>query len=215
MSALPPSEDEPTVSSLTAPVVTPHWGAQTGSAFTIRATSSHIQAQPDRVLETLLNTADYPKWNNFVPRVVLTSAPISANDGKQGGMLGEGILFTEHVDMFGSGKSSGLVKMKLLMTTLKITRVKNGKQKFTAVWLGKGYPDWALRSERVHEISQDEDGTVVYDVYETFSGPLATLVKLFVGKALVKRFGQWNDELKAFAEGKLIAESKADARIEG
>lgn len=113
--------------------------------------------------------------------------------------------------MFGNGRSSGLVKRKLLMTTLK-SNSEVGREQYTVVWLGKGYPDWTLRSERVHEVSQDDDGTVVYHVYETFSGPLPRLVKIFVGKALVKRFGQWNDELRAFVEGKAKEERKAGAR---
>ena len=75
---------------------------------------------------------------------------------------------------------------------------------FKVVWLGKGYPDWALRSERVHEIYEDEgEGGTIYNVYETFSGPLAWAVKFFVAGTLVKRFGQWNSELKAFVEGRL------------
>lgn len=41
----------------------------------------------------------------------------------------------------------------------------------------------------------------MYDVFETFSGPVAWAVRVFVGAALVKRFGQWNGELKAFVEG--------------
>lgn len=101
--------------------------------------------------------------------------------------------------MAGRGRST-FVKMKLLMTTLdKMNEPdKNG---FKVVWLGKGYPDWALRSERVHDIyEQDEGGGTIYDVYETFSGPLAWVVKLFVGSTLVKRFRQWNGELKVFVE---------------
>ena len=121
---------------------------------------------------------------------------------KTDGRLEPGVLFTEHVDMFGNGKPSGIVRMRLLMTTLDDV-MRDGK-KFRVVWLGKGYPDWALRSERVHEIIE-EGGDVVYDVWETFSGPLAPLVKLFVGTALVKRFGQWNEELRGYAEG-LVSE---------
>lgn len=103
--------------------------------------------------------------------------------------------------MAGRGRST-IVKMKLLMTTLD-EMDEPDKKGFRAVWLGKGYPDWALRSERVHEIYEEsEGGGTVYDVYETFSGPLAWAVKFFVGSTLVKRFGQWNGELKAFVEGK-------------
>lgn len=103
--------------------------------------------------------------------------------------------------MAGRGRST-IVKMKLLMTVLDEMN-EPGKNGFKVVWLGKGYPDWALRSERVHEIyEEDGGGGTVYDVYETFSGPLAWAVKFFVGGTLVKRFGQWNGELKEFVEGK-------------
>ena len=101
--------------------------------------------------------------------------------------------------MAGRGRST-VVKMKLLMTTLDETNEPN-RHGFKVVWLGKGYPDWALRTERVHEIYEDEGGGTVYEVYETFSGPLAWVVKFFLGDTLVRRFGQWNGELKAFVEG--------------
>ncbi len=104
--------------------------------------------------------------------------------------------------MFGHGKPSGIVRMTLLMTTLEDIK-EDGKVGFRVVWLGKGYPSWALRTERVHEIyqRQGEEGTV-YDVFETFSGPVAWAVRVFVGGALVRRFGQWNGELRGFVEGK-------------
>ena len=102
--------------------------------------------------------------------------------------------------MYGNGRSSGLIKMKLLMTTMDELEQNTGRG-YKVVWLGQGYPDWALRSERVHIIARDEDGTSAYEVWETFSGPLAFLVRLFVGKILVKRFRQWNQELKSHVQG--------------
>ena len=103
--------------------------------------------------------------------------------------------------MAGRGRST-IVKMKLLMTALDEIDGPDRKG-FRVVWLGKGYPDWALRSERVHEIYEvGVGGGTVYNVYETFSGPLAWAVKLFVGSTLVKRFGQWNEELGGFVEGR-------------
>ena len=102
--------------------------------------------------------------------------------------------------MRGTGRSS-IVKMRLLMTTLEEIS-DEGRKGWRVVWLGKNYPDWALRSERVHDIFErvGEEGTV-YDVYETFSGPLAWVVRVLLGGTLVKRFGQWNGELKGFVEG--------------
>ncbi|KAL8645681.1 MAG: hypothetical protein Q9210_006570 [Variospora velana] len=168
---------------LRSPLPTPHWGQQRGSAFTVRAVTS-INATSSTVLRALLDTSKYPAWNRF-----------------QKTQLAEGLTFTEHIDMFGNGKPSGLVKMKLLMTALeKLESNSVEKTDYKVVWLGKGYPDWALRSERVHAIISNSDGTTTYHVFETFSGPLALLVRLFVGPTLVKRFKQWNEELGNHAE---------------
>lgn len=183
-------------SDLIAPMPTPHWGAQSGVAFTIRA-KANIKAHPQSVLDALLDTSTWPQWNNFVLRASLSNHPAASDEPQR---LRPGILFTEHVDMAGRGRST-IVKMRLLMTSLdEMKEPQCGG--YRVVWLGKGYPDWALRSERVHEISQAHaDGETVYDVYETFSGPLAWAVRVFVGKTLVKRFGQWNGDLKNFVEG--------------
>ncbi|CAF9942112.1 hypothetical protein IMSHALPRED_003207 [Imshaugia aleurites] len=189
--------DNSVKSNLTPPIPTPHWGSQSGASFTVRATTT-ISARPQSVLDALLNTSSWPEWNNFVPRASLTNPPKDSNNPTR---LLPGTKFTEHVDMAGRGRST-IVKMKLLMTVLDEMN-EPGKNGFKVVWLGKGYPDWALRSERVHEIyEEDGGGGTVYDVYETFSGPLAWAVKFFVGGTLVKRFGQWNGELKEFVEGK-------------
>lgn len=178
---------------ITAPIATPYWGAQNGSAFTVRAISI-VKAQPQPILDALLDVSKWPDWNRFVPRATLSG------DSKHETQLQPDILFTEHVDMAGRGRST-IVRMRLLMTTLdELDETK--RRGFKVVWLGKGYPSWALRSERVHKIYQTEGNEQsIYDVYETFSGPLAWAVKFFVGKSLLKRFGQWNEELKSFVEG--------------
>ncbi|KAL8692076.1 MAG: hypothetical protein Q9224_004034 [Gallowayella concinna] len=194
------SRKESQADLLRSPLPTPQWGSQSGSAFTVRAVVT-INASPTDVLNTLLDTTQYPAWNNFVPKVDFpTLSPSTTSLPK--GRLGPDILFMEHVDMFGHGKPSGLVKIKLLMTTLKETDEHNGSKSYEALWLGKGYPAWALRSERVHAISCDNDGVTTYDVWETFSGPLAQLVRFFVGTTLVKRFKQWNEELRDYTEAR-------------
>ncbi|KAL8838447.1 MAG: hypothetical protein Q9170_002122 [Blastenia crenularia] len=180
-------------SLLRSPFATPHWGAQSGSAFTVRAVTS-IKSPPSVVLRNLVDISNYPRWNKFVPRVSLSGTPNTSDRTLQAG-----VVFTEHVDMYGHGKPSGLVKMKLLMTTLEEIE-DSGRKNYKVVWLGKGYPDWALRSERVHVISCNNESSTTYDVWETFSGPLALLVRLFVGQTLVKRFAQWNHELKLYSE---------------
>ena len=187
-----PKNGDKLKAELISPIPTPHWGSQSGASFTVRATTT-ISTRPQSVLDALLDTTTWPKWNNFVPRA---SIP---NPSKDSHRLHPGTIFTEHVDMAGRGNST-LVKMRLLMTSLNELD-EPARQGFKVVWLGKGYPDWALRSERVHEIYEEtEGGGTIYDVYETFSGPLAFFVRFFVGKTLVRRFGQWNEELRTFME---------------
>ena len=49
--------------------------------------------------------------------------------------------------------------------------------------------------------SGNEEGETVYDVYETYSGPLIWAARVFVGETPVKRFAQWDVELKEYVEG--------------
>ena len=198
MSSISP-EANSTRASLLQPLPTPRWGLKTGfGAFSVRA-SATIHADANTILDCLLETSSYPLWNGFVPRV--TIPPFATSDlSTQETRLSLGCQFIEHVDMYGNGRPSGLIKMKLLMTTMEELEHDTGRG-YKVVWLGQGYPDWALRSERVHIISRNQDGTCAYEVWETFSGPLAILVKLFVGKVLVKRFEQWNQDLKTHVQG--------------
>lgn len=172
---------------LRAALPTPHWGVQGGSAFTIRAVTTDIHASAPQVAETLLNISAYPCWNHFVPRISEASNRLQPGD-----------KFTEHVDMFGNGRPSGIIRMKLSMTMQETTHETNG---IMIVWLGR-LPSWLLRSERVHEIVQGQDhgASTTYTCYETFSGPLAGATRLFVGRALVSRFAQWNAECVAWTE---------------
>ena len=227
---MPPIESVPPGASaelIQPPFPTPYWGQQGGPAFTVRATCTiKPPCTIDHVLNTLLDTSTWPHWNNFVHKAEVTSTDTSSAPFKEvnhsgiqnasdAHMLRPGVIFTEHVDMRGKGGTNTL--MKLEMTTLEDLedsntngdgRTRRGKK---VVWLGRGYPDWALRSERVHEIYTIEgegrataQAPVHYDVFETFSGPVAWLVRVCVGGALVRRFGQWNAELKGYVEGQKV-----------
>lgn len=160
-----PKDSSNLTAELIPPLPTPHWGSQSGPSFTVRATNT-INAPSQPVLDALLDTSTWPEWNNFVPRATI-STPSSDSH-----RLHPGTVFTEHVDMAGRGRSTS-VNVKLQMTTLDELN-ESSRRGFKVVWLGKNYPTWALRSERVHEIYEAVDGGgTVYDVYETFSGPLA------------------------------------------
>ncbi|KAK0514603.1 hypothetical protein JMJ35_003220 [Cladonia borealis] len=124
MSPPAPLPNHPTVTSaLLPPLPTPHWGAQSSPAFTVRATTT-IAASPSLILYSLVDTSTWPQWNNFVPRVTVHND----NNNKNNNKLQPNILFTEHVSMRGRGRSS-IVKMRLLMTTLEeISDDKDGRK---------------------------------------------------------------------------------------
>ena len=88
------------------------------------------------------------------------------------GQLCPGVLFTEHVDMRGRG-SNTIVNMRQIITTLEdMKEEEEVKKVLRVVWLGKQYPNCAVRPGRVHKIFE-KDGVTLYYVYETLSGPLA------------------------------------------
>jgi len=185
------------------PLPTPHWGFQP-SGFTVQAITKSIQASPQQVLDALVNTKQYPQWNNFVPKIDIQKATIDSTLINTD-TLDQGAVFIEHVDMFGHGKPSGLIKIKLRVSMLEHLDATDEstmrREGFRMVWLNTIAPTWVLRSERVHLIytESDSEGTV-YECYETFSGLFGWLTKVLVGAALVKRFAQWNEECRMWVE---------------
>jgi len=176
------------------PLPTPYWGFQP-SGFTVQAITKSIQATPQEVLDALVNTKQYPQWNNFVPKIIIQGVTDSLN---------QGVRFTEHVDMFGNGKPSGLIKINLRVSILEqfdTNEASTPGEGFRMVWLNTLSPTWILRSERVHHIYQgnDSEGTT-YECFETFSGLFGWVTKVIYGGILVKRFAQWNEECRMWVE---------------
>lgn len=124
--------------SLLQPLRTPHWGDQSSSygAFTVRARNT-IHAPASEVVSTLLETANWPQWNHFVP---------SADTDAPSGRLCAGIFFTEHVDMSGKGVASRVQRM-YMKAEEEVTPTEENKGNGTGyriVWVGKQFPDWLL-----------------------------------------------------------------------
>lgn len=69
-------------------------------------------------------------------------------------------------------------------------------------WKTRGpVPGMMLRSERVHEFLEAEDGDGTdYVCWETFYGLLAPVVRMAVGPKLERGFGAWMEDLKDRAE---------------
>jgi hypothetical protein len=67
-------------------------------------------------------------------------------------------------------------------------------------WKFTGSPSWLLRAERVHKITDNEDGACEYCTWETFAGPMAYIVRSLYGNVLQERFNDWGRDLKRYVE---------------
>ena len=78
---------------------------------------------------------------------------------------------------------------------------RGGRQGLRVAWKLQG-DHWYLRAERTQEFLERSDGSggCDYVCYETFFGPVAPVVKLATGSALLNGFGLWMSGLKKAAE---------------
>lgn len=88
------------------------------------------------------------------------------------------------------GKGSAFVEITVL-----------DKEGYRAAWETAGYmPAWLLHAERWQTLTALPNGKTRYDAVEVFSGPIAYLVKLFVGSALKEGFQAMAETMKERAE---------------
>lgn len=202
-----------------APLATPNFTAKEG-LFTIKS-KTRIIAPPNAVLDILRDTTTWPKWNTFVPKVTVKySPPEDGDDGapSQGRRsASEECGQSETSAPLAPFSKHGRSSMPLLTVDTKFTEHTTLQDTdivitvlehlpgpllgYRIAWRSTSYPKWSLHSERVHELVPVDGGicTECTD-WETFGGPLAHAVKLFVGGKLVKGFGDWSAGLKRFAE---------------
>lgn len=82
------------------------------------------------------------------------------------------------------------------------TAVEGRRKGWRVAWRTRGaMPGMVLRSERVQEFLEAEDGNGTdYVCWETFYGFLAPVVRMAVGTKLETGFGAWMEDLKHWAE---------------
>ncbi|TAQ83452.1 hypothetical protein B7494_g8229 [Chlorociboria aeruginascens] len=81
-----------------------------------------------------------------------------------------------------------------------------GDEGWLVCWAGMDAPSVLLRAERCTVLvagDGDGDGEVGtrYASYETYYGPLATVLQATTEDALVEKFGEWARGLKGYVEG--------------
>lgn len=189
-----------------------------GGTFTILS-NVHIAQSAKSCFETTLRPSTYHAWNTFVPYISIDNRPpnstsampaladVATNDFLQ---LGTGFTatvymaaqsaFTEHPSR-PTAKLPGSRSQKCLVSVLEEIKTEAGiRQGFRIAWRGVSIPQWLLRSERVQEFIDDGRGGCHYRGWETFAGPIAWIVKWYVGKQLVDRFEDCCLGLKMFME---------------
>lgn len=144
----------------------------TSAGLTVQAKST-INAPLERVWSVLVDFPRYGEWNTFVPIVQTTSQIGSA--------------LNMHVQM-----RKGLrVKFTTTITAL--------ERPSSLAWKTR-LPSWLLASERFQTITPIDANTTCYETSETFTGLLASLLKLLLNKDLQRGFTSVAQNLKIRAE---------------
>ncbi|KAK1701382.1 hypothetical protein BDP55DRAFT_641397 [Colletotrichum godetiae] len=216
-----------TPTPVSPPLATPSHG-DIGAVLTI-ACATPIAAKPTAVLAAVLNPATYPAWNTFVPKATVSRpsglavppmlADSSVAKNQPGELLLEGTHVTFEVHMT-LDPAKTTTKQALVVTKLEeythaapSTAVANGETQpvhrgrkgYRVCWKTGGLvPPFVLKSERVQEFLETEDGNgTEYRCWETFYGPLAQVLRFTMVGQLETGFAAWMEGLKNFSEGNL------------
>lgn len=179
-----------------------------GGLFSAYA-STNINASPETVYRAILKVGDYNKWNTFVRDVTITQNPNphqrrdgSTNDKR----MSSDTRMIFHVAM--SGDPSSLTSSREVCTAAQPLKLaKDGHQApcITRVrWsldnAAISTPGFLLRSERTNEIEEASDGTTIYRTWQSFSGPIARIVRYKFEDVLKERLSDWCRDLKQWCE---------------
>jgi hypothetical protein len=181
---------------------------------------TRISAPAALVFSIVVDTATYPDWCTFVPRVTITSQPSGVPSDST--KLEIGTAFTYHVAMDPSKPH------KETPTYLRVTDISTPESPSSYIpqdvldhdasytsdlsmvyrisWKGDGgFFSRGLRTERFHEVIIIGEKECEVRTWESMGGPLARTVKWMYKGTLEKRFREWCEDLKTFAERKAQA----------
>ena len=181
---------------MVAPIPTPALPEGDGT-FSVVANNT-INASAATIYNAIVDTSTWPEWNTFVPGVEITSQPSAASSSSPIITNGTEMKFTVHMSSYfhtTSPEKGDPVPPP----------PQPGAQpgtKYVIGWVSMG-PSWQVRAQRINEIVTTADPSVCeYNTYETFGGPMATVVKMMLGSTLAARFEDWARDLKAYCEKK-------------
>ncbi|OLN85709.1 hypothetical protein CCHL11_07769 [Colletotrichum chlorophyti] len=208
-----------TPTPVSPPLATPSHGAE-GAVLTI-ACATPISVPPLTVLAAVITPSTYPTWNTFVPRATISRPapdplpPLLQNSPVSGVPPADLLLEATHVTFevhMTLDPARTTTKQSLVVTRLEdFTRTTaspsgdahRGRRGYRVCWKTGGLvPPFVLKSERVQEFLETEDGNgTEYRCWETFYGPLAQVLRFTMVGQLETGFAAWMDGLKNFVEG--------------
>ncbi|KAJ5652027.1 hypothetical protein N7507_009453 [Penicillium longicatenatum] len=166
--------------------------------------SIFIAAPSTAVWAALTDTSTWPSWNEFIPRVTITSQPNTDASTELSPILQKGTKMTFHVRMDPISDKP----QKATDTALKVTEFEAPNPETNMpgriVWASDseapgGLSASLLTAEREHEIKDVEGGCEVRN-WECQVGWLVYVVKWMYGKRLDANFELWVQDLKRFVE---------------
>ncbi|KAJ5549212.1 hypothetical protein N7513_006446 [Penicillium frequentans] len=173
---------------------------------TLHIGSSIFIAAPSTVVwAALTDTSTWPSWNEFIPRVTITSQPAKDDSTTElSPILQKGTKMTFHVRMDPtSDKPQKANDTQLMVTELEAPNPETNTPG-RIVWVSDseapgGFSPSLLTAEREHEIKEVEGGCEVRN-WENQIGWLVYAIKWMYGKRLEANFDLWVQDLKRFVE---------------
>ncbi|KAF8192634.1 hypothetical protein K438DRAFT_1829429 [Mycena galopus ATCC 62051] len=161
--------------------------------FTV-ADSILIDAPREKVWEILLAFGSYKEWNAFVRNQTLITAEGAALPDQTPTPNTVMRISPVHLPpTMGEPKFMGSHTALVQITTI-------DHENYRAAWVTAGPPrKWLLHAERWQMLTV-EGGKTKYESIEVFSGILAYVVQLFVGKNLVLGVRAMAEGLKSYSE---------------
>lgn len=165
-----------------------------------------MQCPASHAFDTQLDTANWPKWNSFCPKVDVTPAAKSSTATSGAKTLKQGDHMNLHVRMT---PTSAIREQKVVVSEFEDPRsgsgeVSNSGALYRVCWVVEGMPRFMLRGNRVNEFRETASSTgepqCEYKTWEAMAGPVANIVKRMYSETLQSRFEDWANDLKEHAE---------------
>jgi hypothetical protein len=179
------------------------------------SSSTTISAPASLVLSILRDTARYPDWNTWCPRVTILSQPSGTSPESTTLDTGTSIILHPIMDASRPEKDTP--------TQLRITDISTPdapsdyiskevleedpgytadlSKVYRISWKGEGgFVSMGLHTERFHEIIITGDGSCEVRTWEVMGGILARTVKWMFKKTLESKFELWCKDLKTVSE---------------